>query len=323
MAVSVRTDRRRSRTRGLLGDSSSCSRYTLTAMTRIERLRVEHYATALGIGTPSPRLSWTVGDAPDNWSQGAYEIEVSSEGRTARVRGLNRSIWSNRLHEAAPTSVHELELIKSPWYPPILRSRTLPGTSPRTLAVRPSEKQRDRPGQSQSSRNQRRLDSLGGDYDRDGSAPPGRLGSVQAVRRDIQSHSGVRCFGDGEHLSKSERWLSDIGRRWRVGDGVYVTAYGLYEAYLNGQKIGEDIFAPGWTSYYARLPYLRCFGDGEHLSKSERWLSDIGRRWRVGDGDRCPVLDSLGGDYDRDGSAPPGRLGSGPHLQPAIFDRCH
>lgn len=34
-----------------------------------------------------------------------------------------------------------------------------------------------------------------------------------------------------------------------------VTSHGLYEAYLNGQKMGDAFFTPGWTSYNKRLQY--------------------------------------------------------------------
>ena len=34
---------------------------------------------------------------------------------------------------------------------------------------------------------------------------------------------------------------------------LYVTAKGLYEVYLNGSKVGEDAFTPGWTSYAKRI----------------------------------------------------------------------
>lgn len=34
---------------------------------------------------------------------------------------------------------------------------------------------------------------------------------------------------------------------------LYVTARGVYEAVLNGQRVGEFIMAPGWTSYHNRL----------------------------------------------------------------------
>ena len=36
---------------------------------------------------------------------------------------------------------------------------------------------------------------------------------------------------------------------------AYVTAHGFYELYLNGNKVGTDIFTPGWTSYNKRLQY--------------------------------------------------------------------
>jgi alpha-L-rhamnosidase len=36
---------------------------------------------------------------------------------------------------------------------------------------------------------------------------------------------------------------------------LYVTARGVYEARLNGQRIGDDYFAPGWTDYRKRIQY--------------------------------------------------------------------
>lgn len=36
---------------------------------------------------------------------------------------------------------------------------------------------------------------------------------------------------------------------------LYITAHGLYEAYCNGKRIGEELFTPGWTSYNKRLQY--------------------------------------------------------------------
>ncbi len=36
---------------------------------------------------------------------------------------------------------------------------------------------------------------------------------------------------------------------------VYVTSHGLYEATLNGKRIGDAYLAPGWTSYNKRLQY--------------------------------------------------------------------
>jgi alpha-L-rhamnosidase len=36
---------------------------------------------------------------------------------------------------------------------------------------------------------------------------------------------------------------------------LYITSHGLYQAELNGQKITDDLFTPGWTSYNKRLQY--------------------------------------------------------------------
>ncbi|MDB5117315.1 MAG: alpha-L-rhamnosidase [Mucilaginibacter sp.] len=36
---------------------------------------------------------------------------------------------------------------------------------------------------------------------------------------------------------------------------LYVTSHGIYEAYMNGKRIGNYYFTPGWTSYNNRLQY--------------------------------------------------------------------
>ncbi|HKJ42276.1 MAG TPA: family 78 glycoside hydrolase catalytic domain, partial [Sunxiuqinia sp.] len=36
---------------------------------------------------------------------------------------------------------------------------------------------------------------------------------------------------------------------------AYVTCHGLYELSINGKKVSEDLFSPGWTSYEERLQY--------------------------------------------------------------------
>lgn len=36
---------------------------------------------------------------------------------------------------------------------------------------------------------------------------------------------------------------------------VYATALGIYELYLNGQRVGDAWFAPGWTDYHQRAYY--------------------------------------------------------------------
>ena len=47
-------------------------------------IRFEHHRSALGIGTPRPRLSWITSDAPAGWSQTSYEIQ-ERDGETVSV----------------------------------------------------------------------------------------------------------------------------------------------------------------------------------------------------------------------------------------------
>ncbi|WP_345232655.1 glycoside hydrolase family 78 protein [Olivibacter ginsenosidimutans] len=36
---------------------------------------------------------------------------------------------------------------------------------------------------------------------------------------------------------------------------LYITSYGLYEAYINGKRVGDAYFTPGWTSFHKQLQY--------------------------------------------------------------------
>jgi alpha-L-rhamnosidase len=40
-----------------------------------------------------------------------------------------------------------------------------------------------------------------------------------------------------------------------TGSRLYITALGIFEAYVNGQRTSNECMAPGWTSYRHRLSY--------------------------------------------------------------------
>ena len=61
-----------------------------------------------------------------------------------------------------------------------------------------------------------------------------------------------------------------------------VTAVGLYQAYLNGERLGDALFTPGWTSYTHRLQYQVYELDGK-LRAGENCLSvQCANGWAVG-----------------------------------------
>lgn len=41
-----------------------------------------------------------------------------------------------------------------------------------------------------------------------------------------------------------------------VSARLYITALGVFECSINGQVVGQDVFAPGWTDYHQRVQYL-------------------------------------------------------------------
>ncbi|MCI9143918.1 MAG: family 78 glycoside hydrolase catalytic domain [Lachnospiraceae bacterium] len=57
-----------------------------------------------------------------------------------------------------------------------------------------------------------------------------------------------------------------------------VTALGVYEAQLNGNRVGEFILAPGWTSYYSRLQYQEYDVTGL-LEKDNTLTVTVGKGW--------------------------------------------
>ncbi|MGT2801779.1 family 78 glycoside hydrolase catalytic domain [Streptococcus henryi] len=62
---------------------------------------------------------------------------------------------------------------------------------------------------------------------------------------------------------------------------VYVTSQGVYELELNGQKVGQDYLAPGWTSYNKRLQY-QIYDVTEQLSESNELAVTVGQGWYAG-----------------------------------------
>lgn len=59
------------------------------------------------------------------------------------------------------------------------------------------------------------------------------------------------------------------------------TALGVYECEINGHRVGDEIFAPGWTDYHRRVQY-QAYDVTELLGKGENVLGAI-----LGDGWYC------------------------------------
>ncbi len=178
-------------------------------------VRVEHLRDAFGIGTDRPRLSWMLETSKEGWYQAGYEI--ASYDADGKLRDQTGRVDSEQ-------SV----LVDWPFEPLSSRER---------LAVRVRVWSVD--GQTSDWSDQIPIEMgllhaedwtarfIGSDWDEDLSQPqPGPL-----LRREFDVRSGV----------KKAR--------------LYITALGVYEAQLNGKTVGDQVMAPGWTSYPHRLRY--------------------------------------------------------------------
>ena len=87
-----------------------------------------------------------------------------------------------------------------------------------------------------------------------------------------------RDFGDAVPKLSRTFTLSRLPVRARI----YATALGVYELTLNGERVGEDYDAPGWTSYSRRLQY-QTYDVTSLLKEGENDLSAlVGKGWYSG-----------------------------------------
>lgn len=67
-----------------------------------------------------------------------------------------------------------------------------------------------------------------------------------------------------------------IRRAW-----INSTALGIYELMLNGEKVGEDYFAPGLTSYYHQIQY-QTYPVEKQLQSNNTLIAVVGGGWAAG-----------------------------------------
>ncbi len=176
--------------------------------------RLEHRTDAgpvVGIGSASPRLSWTVPAADPDFTQDAYEVELARE------------------HGAEPETVRLTsgEQVLVPWPFAPLGSRESAGVRVRVAH---------------------------GDDWSDWSPPAEVEAGLLSAADWTASFVSPRRLGALESPAPVLRATADL-----PGDVVkarlYATAHGVYVAHLNGRRVGDEVLAPGWTSYRHRLRY--------------------------------------------------------------------
>ncbi len=63
---------------------------------------------------------------------------------------------------------------------------------------------------------------------------------------------------------------------------LYSTAHGVYEASINGERVSDEYFAPGWTSYKKRLQY-QVYDVTDYIKKGNNGIGImVGEGWHRG-----------------------------------------
>jgi alpha-L-rhamnosidase len=188
---------------------------------KVVGLRTEYKENPLGIDASKPRLSWRLQSGARGVTQSAYEVRVARSERG--VRGGSDSVWSSG-------RVASDESIQRPYEGPPLQSgrryywqvRVWDGGGKPSAWSEPAwfEMGLLEPSDWKAS-------WIEPDLPEDVKTP----GPSPMLRHEFKAKGGVE--------------------RARA----YVTSHGLYEMQINGQRVGDQLFTPGWTSYNKRLQY--------------------------------------------------------------------
>jgi alpha-L-rhamnosidase len=111
--------------------------------------------------------------------------------------------------------------------------------------------------------------------------------TVYRKEAPIVSHSWQAAFVSAAGPTAAGDPAPYFRREFISADGLrkatlYVTALGIVEAYLNGQRIGDDVLAPGWTSYQHHLDVRAHDVTGLVTTGSNAIGAIVGEGWAAG-----------------------------------------
>jgi alpha-L-rhamnosidase len=187
----------------------------------VSHLRCEFKENPLGIDVLAPRLSWRLNSSRRGEMQTAYRILVASD--TAKLKAGTADLWDSGIVKSSD-------------------SRLVPYAGrPLTSRLRACWRVQV--------------------WDREGEGPAesapawwemGLLTPSDWKASWILSHPG----GDKHNLGPATYFRKQFALHGPVASArAYVSALGLYKLYINGHKVGNDYFTPGWTDYHKRVQY--------------------------------------------------------------------
>ena len=231
-------------------------------MLTVSRLRCENRRNPLGLGTSRPKLSWILEGEGRGRRQSAYRVLVAGDEDDLRAEAnllwdsgkvaSNRSVGIEYGGQELGSGSYCVWKVRV-WDE---ADRASAYGGPAVFGL----------GLLQRSDWEGVWISAGEGPSRDFDAPTG------------DEYDDVGMSLDPSPYMRKEFRLEKPVRRARL----YATARGVYEMYVNGVRVGEDVLAPGWTDYRERVQY-QAYDLTELLAEGQNALGAIlGDGWYAG-----------------------------------------
>jgi len=187
------------------------------AQVKVDHLRTENLNNPIGIDVPQPCFSWRLVSDQRNVSQTAYEIRIGADGASL---AKGKSSWTSG-------KINSDQSIHVPY-----RGEALVSNQKYYWQVRV--------------------------WDKEGVASSWspvalwQMGLLQVA--DWKAQWIVPGLEDSLFASPLMRKEFNNGKKVKSAT-AYITAHGLYEAQINGKRVGDAYLTPGMTSYNKHLQY--------------------------------------------------------------------
>ena len=193
----------------------------ISAKTQVTNLVCEYLVNPIGIDVQKPRLSWQILSEEQNVKQTAYEIRVADSPENLKKKG--RLFWSSG-------KVPGDKSVNIEYGGPALKSMQRAYWQVRTW---------DNNGNAS-------------DWSEPAFWETGLL-EPQAWKASWITFGSEK---ETEESKPAHYYRKEFSAKKKVKSArVYVTSKGLYQLFLNGEKVSTDLFTPGWTTYNKRLQY--------------------------------------------------------------------
>jgi alpha-L-rhamnosidase len=210
-------------TTALLQSASSTAAQPLGA----NHLRCEYRDNPLGIDASAPRLSWRIESEERGVLQSAYQIRVASDAE--KLASGQADLWDSGKVQSSQT-LH-VEYAGKP-----LTSRQIGYWDVQVWDAQDQHSKRSKPA----------MWSMGLLGDSDWKASYISYKDDTPIATDTQSL----------YLPAARQYRKEFVTNKQVTRAtVYATALGIYELHLNGKRVSDHYFAPGWTDYRQRAYY--------------------------------------------------------------------